>query len=235
MKQKGMLISFEGGEGCGKSTQLAMFKEYLERRNIPYLVTREPGGTDVGEEIRKILLDPSHKMSARTEFLLFSASRSKIVQDVIKPALAEGKVVILDRYFDSSFVYQGFAGGVDLCDIAKITEVAIGEDLKMKADPTSAVPKLTVYLDLAPEVGFGRKAKDANLQNLDRIEQNGLDFHRKVRTGYLKLAEAFPERICVVDASQSREEVLADVCKLFEQRYEKFAGKLPGRSRNVEQ
>ena len=151
----GFLVSFEGGDGCGKSTQIKLFTEFLKRENIDFLCTREPGGTDVGEEIREILLHSKGKMSAETEFLLFSASRSKIVEDVIKPALKEGKVVVLDRYYDSSYTYQGYAGDLKVKDLENITEFAI----------KGTVPNLTFLLDLSYEDAMKRKNKDENNEN----------------------------------------------------------------------
>lgn len=219
MKQ-GFLISFEGGEGCGKSTQVKKFLEYLEEKKIDFLLTREPGGTEVGEKIRDILLHDKSDLSANTEFLLFSASRSKIVEDVIRPALAEGKVVVMDRYFDSSFAYQGFGGGMDLKKIKSITELAIGENLKTKKDFQSVVPKLTILLDLSYEGGMKRKAADEKLKNLDRIESKAKEYHDRVRMGYLTLAKKFKERFFVVDASKTPDEVFEDIKNEFEKRYD---------------
>ena len=219
MKKTGFLISFEGGEGCGKSTQVKKFLQYLEEKKIDFLLTREPGGTDVGEKIRNILLHDKSDLSANTEFLLFSASRSKLVEDVIRPVLKEGKVVVMDRYFDSSFAYQGFAGGMDLSVIEKITELAIGENLASKKSSQSAVPKLTILLDLSYEAGMKRKSADENLKNLDRIESKAKAYHDNVREGYLKLAKRFDERIFVVDASKTPDEVFENIKNEFEKRY----------------
>ena len=154
--KKGFLVSFEGGEGCGKSTQLKMFENYLKEKKIPYLLTREPGGTEVGEKIRQILLHDKSALSAQTEFLLFSASRSKLVQDVVVPALDEGKVVVLDRFFDSSYTYQGYAGDLKIGDLENITKFATG----------GLEPNLTILLDLSVEEGMKRKSKDEKLKNL---------------------------------------------------------------------
>ncbi|MGN1201261.1 MAG: dTMP kinase [Candidatus Caccovivens sp.] len=204
-----MLVTFEGGEGCGKSTQIKKFKEYLEKEKIDYLITREPGGTEVGEQIREILLHGKSNLSSETEFLLFSASRSKLVEEVVKPALAEGKVVVLDRYYDSSYTYQGYAGNLNLQDLKSITQFAI----------KGAVPDLTILLDLPYEVGMSRKSKDENLKNLDRIEQKGKTYHDSVRAGYLKLAKEEPKRIFVVDASKSANDVHKAIIEEFERRF----------------
>lgn len=217
--KNGFLLSFEGGEGCGKSTQVKLFLKYLQEKNIDFLLTREPGGTEVGEKIRDILLHDKSVLSANTEFLLFSASRSKIVEDVVRPNLAKGKVVVMDRYFDSSFAYQGFAGGLDLKKIQNITELAIGENLELKKDSQSVVPKLTFLLDLPFEVGMKRKSEDEKLKNLDRIESKAKEYHDKVRAGYLSLAKTYPDRIFVVDASKTPDEVFEVIKTEFEKRY----------------
>lgn len=205
----GFLVSFEGGDGCGKSTQIKLFTEFLKRKNIDFLCTREPGGTDVGEEIREILLHSKGKMSAETEFLLFSASRSKIVEDVIKPALKEGKVVVLDRYYDSSYTYQGYAGDLKVKDLENITEFAI----------KGTVPNLTFLLDLSYEDAMKRKNKDEKLKDLDRIESKGKEYHNKVRQGYLLLAKKNKKRIVVIDANQSVEKIEKQIQDVFQKRY----------------
>lgn len=207
----GFLVSFEGGDGCGKSTQIKLFTEFLKRENIDFLCTREPGGTDVGEEIREILLHSKGKMSAETEFLLFSASRSKIVEDVIKPALKEGKVVVLDRYYDSSYTYQGYAGDLKVKDLENITEFAI----------KGTVPNLTFLLDLSYEDAMKRKNKDEKLKDLDRIESKGKEYHNKVRQGYLLLAKKNKKRIVVIDANQSVEKIEKQIQDVFQKRYKK--------------
>ena len=209
MMKKGFLITFEGGEGCGKSTQLKLFKKYLEDNKIDYLISREPGGTEFGEKIREILLHSKDDIDARTEFLLFSSSRADHVKNVIKPALEEGKVVVLDRFFDSSFAYQGYAGGLNLSEIKAITDFAVDG---VKVD-------LTILLDISFEDGFGRKSVDENLKNLDRIEEKGKVYHSRVREGYLSLAKKEPKRIKVIDATKSREEIFKEVVGIFNKKY----------------
>lgn len=211
---KGFLISFEGGEGCGKSTQIKKFTEYLEKRGGDFLLVREPGGTDPGEKIREILLHSKSDLASGTEFLLFSASRSHLIENVVKPALKVGKIVVMDRFFDSSFAYQGYAGDLKLKDVQNITEFAIGKGFE---------PDVTFLLDLSYEVGMSRKSKDEKLKNLDRIEEKGKIYHEKVRGGYLDLAKKNRKRIFVVDASQSVDEVFANIVKEFEKRYNKKA------------
>ncbi len=208
--KKGFLLSFEGGEACGKSTQIKLIEDYFKQKKIDYIITREPGGTEVGEKIRQILLDNKQDMSANTEFLLFSASRSKLIESVVKPALADGKVVVMDRFYDSSYAYQGYAGKLDLKDIKTITEFAVGE---------GAVPDLTVLLDISYEDGMARKSKDEKLKNLDRFEVKGKAYHDSVRRGYLTLAKAEPKRFAVIDANQTKEKIFQDIVNAFEKKY----------------
>ena len=207
----GFLVTFEGGDGCGKSTQIKLFTEFLKREKIDFICTREPGGTDVGEQIREILLHSKGKMSAETEFLLFSASRSKIVEDVIKPALKDGKVVVLDRYYDSSYTYQGYAGDLRVKDLENITEFAI----------KGTVPDLTFLLDLSYDDAMKRKFGDEKLKNLDRIESKGENYHNKVRQGYLLLAKKNKKRIVVIDANQPIEKIEKQIQDVFQKRYKK--------------
>ena len=209
---KGFLITFEGGEGCGKSSQIKLFTKFLEENKIDYVLSREPGGAEFGEMIRKILLFSKNNIDAKTEFLLFSSSRADHIRNIVKPALREGKVVVLDRFYDSSFVYQGYAGSLDLKDIKLITDFAID----------GCVPDLTILLDISYEDGFARKSQDENLKNLDRIERKGKEYHDKVRKGYLELAKNEPERIKVIDATKSREEISNEIKNIFLEKYNKI-------------
>ncbi len=209
---KGFLISFEGGEGCGKSTQIKKFSEYLKSNGYDFVLVREPGGTDTGEKIREILLHEKTELSPQTEFLLLSASRSKLIETVVKPALASGKIVVMDRYFDSSYAYQGFAGNLKLNDLKTITKFAIGD---------GAIPDLTILLDLSYDAGMGRKLKDDKLKNFDRIEEKGKEYHNQVRAGYHKLARENKKRFHIVDASKKIDEVFDDIVSEFERRYNK--------------
>ena len=209
--KKGFLVTFEGGDGCGKSTQLKMFQDFLKKENVDFIVSREPGGTPLGEEIRKILLNSNYNISSTTEFLLFSASRATHVEEIVKPALKEGKVVILDRFYDSSYTYQGYAGNLSIKDIENITEFAI----------QGTKPDLTFLLDLSYDEAMKRKAKDEKLSHLDRMERKAKEYHHKVREGYLKLAKQNPDRIVVVDASKSVEEISNFINKTFVERYNK--------------
>ena len=208
---KGFLVTFEGGEGCGKSTQIKLFIKFLEEQKLNFILSREPGGCVLGEKIRAILLHSKEDMSALSEFFLFCANRAEHVKEVIKPALEEGKIVVIDRYYDSSLAYQGYAGNLDIKKLKNITAFATD----------NVVPDLTFLLDISYEEGFGRKAKDENLKNLDRIEQRDRAYHEKVRQGYLKLAKEEPNRFVVIDASKSLEEIREEIIKIFLKRIKK--------------
>jgi dTMP kinase len=193
----GLFIAFEGVEGSGKGTQIGMAEEYLRDRSFDVLVTREPGGTELGEKVREILLDPkSGKLDARSEALLFSAARAQTVSNVIRPALAEGKIVICDRYVDSSLAYQGWARGLGEQDVLTLNVWAT----------QGLFPDLVVLLHLEPERGLLRSTESP-----DRMELEGQDFHAKVADAYLKIAEEHPERFVVIDADRPQDEVFGDV------------------------
>ncbi|OYD06390.1 dTMP kinase [Paludifilum halophilum] len=193
---KGCFITLEGSEGGGKSTQAALISQYMDDKGIPYLTTREPGGTAIGDRVRRILLDPSlSEMALRTEILLYAASRAQLVEQVIRPALNDGKVVICDRYVDSSIVYQAYGPGGDLQEVIDINQTATG-GLK---------PDRTYILDLPVEEGNLRLKSRG--YDTDRMEQKGRDFHRRVRRGFLEQARLDPERCMIVDATRSAEEV----------------------------
>lgn len=172
---------------------------YFEERGIPYVVTREPGGIEIAEKIRSIILDPLHTaMDARTEALLYAAARSQHLAEKVEPALRAGKAVICDRFVDSSLVYQGYARGLGIENVWAINRFAIGD----------LMPDVTLYLDIEPEVGLARiDAHDG--REVNRLDLENLEFHRKVRKGYFLLKEQFPERIRVIDASMKQEDVLA--------------------------
>jgi dTMP kinase len=181
----GLFITFEGVEGSGKTTQIEMLRKWLDTRGLSVLVTREPGGDPAAEAIREIVLQ--NPVAARTELLLFLASRAQNVENVIRPALAAGKVVICDRFIDSSVAYQGYARGLGRDTVASLNHFATD----------ALLPDVTFLLDLNPEVGLGRQA-DRN-----RMEAESLSFHQAVRKGFLAEAENCSERICVLDASGS--------------------------------
>jgi len=193
----GLFIAFEGVEGAGKGTQIGLAEEHLRSLGLDVLVTREPGGTDLGEEIRTMLLDPgTGKLDARAEALLFAASRAQTVTSVIRPALAEGKIVICDRYVDSSLAYQGWARGLGEQDVLTLNVWAT----------QGLFPDLVILLHVEPELGLLRST-DAP----DRMELEGQDFHAKVSDAYLKIAEEHPERFVVVQADRTPAEGFEEV------------------------
>jgi dTMP kinase len=197
-----MFITLEGIEGCGKTTQIQLLSTFFENRGHTCVLTREPGGTALGEKIRAILLDPaSTELVPTAELLLYMADRAQHINSLIKPCLAEGKVVLCDRYFDATVVYQGFARGLDteiICDLHRL----IFDDLK---------PDITFLLDLAPQIGLARAWKQLDngtrSDTESRFEAETISFHEKVRAGYLELARRQPERIRVVDGSRDEKQV----------------------------
>jgi dTMP kinase len=210
-----MFITFEGPDGGGKTTQVARTVETLKAREHNVLLTREPGGTDIGNQIRHVLHDMKNQaMHPRTELLMYSASRAQIVEEVIKPQLVKGGLVICDRFFDSTYAYQGYGHGLDLNQLKQITEFVTG-GLK---------PDLTILLDIAPEDSLQRR-----LSSLDkggewnRLDAMAIDFHKRVRDGYHALVAAEPNRWVVVNAAQSVEKVQADILAVLDKRLKKPA------------
>ncbi|MEI7694058.1 MAG: dTMP kinase [Chlorobium sp.] len=193
-----MLITFEGIDGAGKSTQIAKLVHFLTNEGVDVLTLREPGGTPAAEKIRAILLDNAHKVTPVGELLLFSASRAELVQEVIKPALQEGKMVILDRFFDSTTAYQGYGRGIDLVLLQSVISIAT----------CGITPDITFYLDLAPEEALKRKFAKSSIppaferEELDRMERSGVEFYQKVRHGYLEILRQNPDRFVSFDALQ---------------------------------
>lgn len=195
-------ITFEGGEGSGKTTIIKMLVEELKQRGLEVLVSREPGGSKISEEIRNVILNVNNKnMDYMTEALLYAASRRQHLKEIVWPATEAGKLVVCDRYLDSSLVYQGCARGLG---IEKVYE------LNMNATD-GYLPDLTLYLDVTPEVGLGR-IRDNN-RDVNRLDLEKKAFHEEVRSGYLKLVEMFPERIVKINAMGSIEEVYEEVRK----------------------
>jgi len=186
---KGIFITMEGPDGAGKTTQIRKLSEALQEQGYEVIITREPGGTAISEAIRGILLDPEHKeMKSSTELLLYAAARAQLVAEVIGPAVDAGKAVISDRFVDSSVVYQGIARGLGVETVYEVNRPAIGKYM----------PDVTILLDLPAEIGIARKKDQAEL---DRMEQESLDFHRKVAEGYRQLAARDPKRIHAIDAT----------------------------------
>ena len=193
---RGLFITFEGPEGAGKSTQIRLLAARLEAGGVAHLLTREPGGTDVGDRLRELVLDSRSRVSAMTEFLIYSASRAQLVHEVVRPALERGLVVVCDRYVDSSYAYQGHGRGLDMAKLRAVSEAATG----------GLTPQLTVLLDLDPALGLSRAAR---VNTPDRIEAAGLAFHGRVRQGFLALAAAEPGRFLLLDAAL-QEDALAE-------------------------
>ncbi|MBM3859620.1 MAG: dTMP kinase [Verrucomicrobia bacterium] len=196
MRRTGTFITFEGGEGCGKSTHIERVAARLRARGREVVTLREPGGTDVGEQIRHVLQysKQSVGMVPETELLLFCASRAQLVREIVAPALGDGKIVLADRFFDSTSVYQGVGRKIDSEKVAAINRFAIG----------NCVPDLTVVIDLDPRIGLER-AKGR--EQFDRMENQALDFHQRVRQGYLDLARRESQRVKLVDGSRGLAEV----------------------------
>lgn len=185
-----LFVTFEGPEGCGKTTQMRRLAAYLRKQGHDVLTTREPGGTPIGDRVRAILLDPLHtEMQPPTEFLLFSAARAQHVAQVIRPHLARGGVVLCDRFADSSLAYQGYGHCQDLGVLRIISRFATGH----------LVPDLTIYLDVPVQVGLRRKAGGSG-DAWNRMEQKEIAYHERVRAGYLAMAAQEPERWVVIDA-----------------------------------
>lgn len=201
--ETGILISFEGSEGCGKSTQIRLLADRLEdidHRDV--VVTREPGGTLIGEDIRHLLMhaDSSQQIKPETELLLFAASRAQLVRELILPSINEGKIVLCDRFLDSTTVYQGVARQIADDPVTQINSFAVGD----------VVPDLTVILDVPAEVGLERiKHRISDMP--DRMEQENVEFYGKVREGYLHLARSLPERFFVVDGLGEPEEIEIEI------------------------
>ncbi|WP_213318940.1 dTMP kinase [Chlamydiifrater volucris] len=193
-----MFISIEGGEGCGKSTLASSLFKYLSTEGAEVVCTREPGGTPLGEELRDILLsNHSFPPNSVTELMLFLAARSEHVQKVILPALRENKIVICERFHDSTIVYQGFAGELDVNYVSDLCYNFMGKE--------TLIPQLTFLLDVPVEEGLKRKR---NQKELDRFERKNLSYHEKVRRGFLIQAKRFPERIKILDATLGKKELL---------------------------
>lgn len=190
-------VTIEGCEGVGKTYQTKLLRQYCEERGLNVVFTREPGGSDIAEQIRKIILDANNnEMDDMCEAFLYAASRIQHLKDIVKPALSQGKVVICDRYVDSSYVYQGLGRGLGLDKIVRLNEIAVGEYM----------PEFTVFLDLSPDNAFLRKGgADQN----DRMEAVGYAFHRKVYEGYKRLIANNPDRFEVIDASGTKEQTQA--------------------------
>jgi dTMP kinase len=205
----GRFVSFEGIEGCGKTTQISLLSSFLTARSIPHTVTREPGGTDVGEGIRKILLhSETIHLTAAAELLLFYASRSQNIAEKIIPALDRGHMVICDRFYHSSMAYQGYGRGIPLDFINKITDLVC----------SGYRPELTILLDIDPRIGLQRARERNHVRTVNegRFEAEDLDFYARVRNGYLELAARERDHIKVIAADRAIEAVHQDILKVLE-------------------
>lgn len=202
----GKFITFEGCDGCGKSTQLRLLSEFLKESDVPHIFTREPGGGKISESIREILLNGKNtEMTDECEALLYAAARAQHLREIVEPALQAGKLVICDRYVDSSLAYQAYARGLGVEFVEKINAFALERYL----------PDLTVFIDLSPQDAFKRKnGADEN----DRLEQAGMAFHQKVYEGYQAIAAEYPERVKRVDGKKTPQGIFEDVVKLLKEK-----------------
>jgi len=199
--KQGLFLTFEGGEGSGKTTLIDTIARFLSEEGYIVLKTREPGGTRLGEKIRDILLDHKHPICPYAELSLFLASRAQHISQVIKPALKEKQIVLCDRYNDSTIAYQGHARGLGVEQVRSACEFMT----------QGLVPHLTIYLDLDPEIGLKRAG---SVRAKDRIESEQVDFHQKIREAYLTIHHADMDRFCLIDASMSPQDVYAHAIKL---------------------
>ena len=200
MLKKGLFITFEGADGCGKTTQINLLKEYLENKGFKVLLTREPGGIGLGEKIREILLNYDGEVSSKAEAFLFLADRAQNIDVIVKPAIDAGKIVLCDRHTDSTVAYQGYGRGVDLNKIKTLNLLATG----------GIVPSLTYVFDIDVETSMARVGK-----NKDRMESAGVEFHNRVREGYLALAKDEPSRVKVINSADTIENIFEQVKAIF--------------------
>lgn len=200
--KKGLFITLEGADGCGKTTQLNLLKEYLTSKGYEIVVTREPGGKGLGEKLREILLNYDGEVSDRCEAFLYLADRAQNIDTIIKPAINSDKIVLCDRHTDSSVAYQGYGREQNIDNINMLNELAVN----------GVHPDLTIVFDIDTETSMARVGAEK-----DRLESAGIEFHKRVRNGYLEIAKKNPQRIKVVDASQTIEDVQRDVIKIVEE------------------
>lgn len=200
----GLFITFEGPDGSGKTTLTTRLADYLKNNNKEVLLTREPGGIGISEKIRHIILDPANdKMDDRTEALLYAASRRQHLVEKVLPAVNDGKIVLCDRFVDSSLAYQGYARGIGIEEVLNINLFAIDNHM----------PDLTIFIDVDPMIGLSRVGSRGEK---DRLELAGNDFHNRVYEGYKQVISMYPDRIKVVDGNRSIDEVFESVLKIIE-------------------
>ena len=201
---KGKSISFEGGEGTGKSTLIKNLVEVLTKENLNLVSTREPGGAKISEQIREVIVDKNNvDMCYQTEALLFAASRAQFISQVINPSLKENKTILIDRFVDSSLVYQGIGRGLGIDEVMRINQFATNGWL----------PDLTIVLDIDPKIGLKRISD--NNRDTNRLDEQDLEFYNLVRNGYLELAKKYPKRIIVIDADRTSNEILDEVLHIL--------------------
>lgn len=211
---QGLFITVEGPDGAGKSTLIQRLEKKLqEELTVPLVRTREPGGSEIAEKIREVILDPKNTaMDDRTEALLYAASRRQHIMEKIKPSLAEGKVVLCDRFVDSSIAYQGAGRGIGVEEVATLNRFAT-EDL---------TPDITLYLDVDAQVGLNRIASKNSNREKDRLELEAISFHNRVRNAYKVLLKKHPERIQLIDASQNADDVFNDAWKVVQEKIQEI-------------
>lgn len=207
--EKGLFITFEGADGSGKTTQLNNIKSFLEQKGFDVVITREPGALDIGQKIRNILLHHEGIVADRCEMFLFLADRAQHVETFIKPAIEQGKIVLCDRHIDSTIAYQGYGRGQDIDLLKKLNDIAVN----------GLTPDLTLLFDVSTEVAQERVGSEK-----DRMESAGIEFHKKVRNGYLELQKEQPERIKIVNANNSISEVFEDTKKIVTDLIQKKQG-----------
>ena len=198
---QGLFITFEGPDGCGKTTQMNLLAQYFEKKGKKVVLTREPGGKGLGEKVREILLNYNGEVSDRCESFLFLADRAQNIDIIVKPAVEKGKIVLCDRHIDSTVAYQGYGRGLDINEINMLNNLATG----------GKKPDLTLVFDVDVETSMKRVGKEK-----DRMESAGIDFHNRVRNGYLELATQEPDRIKVLDATKTIEEIHEKVVEIVE-------------------
>ncbi len=202
----GIFVTLEGPEGAGKTTQLKLLSKHLDVLGIAHVVTRDPGGTALGRQIRRILLNPETPVCPMTELLLYEADRAQHIEQVIVPALKRGALVLCDRYVDSTLAYQGYARGLDFELIGQLNRIATG----------GLMPQLTILFDIASEAGLARLHPGGH----DRLEREAIEFHHKVRAGYLEMAAREPGRWQVIDATRALTVVQDDLRRLLSERFQ---------------
>ena len=202
MNKKGLFITFEGADGCGKTTQINLLNDYLTKKNYKTVVTLEPGGSEIGKNLRQILLHHKGFVSDRAELFLYLADRAQHIDEIVLKNVEAGNIVLCDRCIDSTVAYQGYARGGDIKSINFLNEIATG----------GKTPDITFVFDVETEIAQERLGSTK-----DRLEKEGIEFHKKVRFGYLELAKKYPDRIKVIDSNKPIEEVFSEVKKYIDE------------------